>query len=464
MPGTVVLAGVSLSFTAVHLALLIAIWAIIALRGRWFSAFSLVMAFLSAQYVGILSLSVKHGNFAPINTFAISMYALWLGNIVVPPVARQRETPYRQRTGPQAFSDWLVFSLLFALVIYRFSAGGIPLLSDNLIVERFDTTASGLFGIPERVVLYSLPFFVLGLSAKLHVHRLGKWQAYRGIRSLSRLAWITFLASMVLSGFKSSVLNVLVVWALAQFAARSAPSVGRSFGDSLARRAGFAATASIGVVLAFMAVAALSQLYPSIRSTPSASYVVERATEIAGGPFFHIVDSFVPQYGAGARYLLNDIGYFTDTIVHWHIHPGFFNVSWEYANLTTTKLVSADMWHRPLDRFQVPITTTIFGYLYLLAGRAGAIGGALLFGSLLALLDRLQNRYLALRNFNYLAVVIFAEWFAFTVAVKGNPVYLGVNFAFGALIVLSAQLLARAVIHALRQATGGPSNGFGRRA
>lgn len=86
------------------------------------------------------------------------------------------------------------------LALYHLFAGGIPLFSETIEVERFDFTSSGFFGIPGRMYLYGVPMAWAFATAVAHYKGI-KWTAYKPWK------WATaaYLIISILSGFKSGL-------------------------------------------------------------------------------------------------------------------------------------------------------------------------------------------------------------------------------------------------------------------
>ncbi|MBO3088806.1 hypothetical protein [Cellulomonas dongxiuzhuiae] len=95
------------------------------------------------------------------------------------------------------------------LAVYHLTAVGIPLFSDNIEVDRFDFTSSGLLGIPGRMFLFGVQLSwvvaaVGATQAQVRWHRYGPW-----IWSTSFLA-ITSLLGGLKSGAIAFVTVILI--------------------------------------------------------------------------------------------------------------------------------------------------------------------------------------------------------------------------------------------------------------
>jgi hypothetical protein len=195
---------------------------------------------------------------------------------------------------PYAAATLIAFEfVVLAFVAYHFVVGGIPLLSANVEVERFDFTGSGLFGLPGRMYLFGLPFLVIFTSA--HDAR----QSSRVTRSVVRVAWVAYALAQILAGFKGSLLAVLLVFLL----------VRAIVGRPLHLRA-IVAPRYVAVGLAGLAFALLIAFqYGSLHLTsPSSaiSYLGDRLTVIAAEPGYVAM----AELGGRARpYLLDDFIY-----------------------------------------------------------------------------------------------------------------------------------------------------------
>ena len=115
-----------------------------------------------------------------------------------------------------ALSDPVVWSVLIVaavLAFYHLIKSGIPILSGDVEVERFDFTSSGLFGIPGRMYLFGLKIAWIVASVNAAVLRVPWWK-YRPWLAASA----ALLLSSLLSGFKGQILSlaviVLMVWCI----------------------------------------------------------------------------------------------------------------------------------------------------------------------------------------------------------------------------------------------------------
>jgi len=94
--------------------------------------------------------------------------------------------------------------VIIGLAAYHLVMVGIPILTGNVEVTRFDFTSSGLFGIPGRMYLFGLPFAVLLVSIG----------AGRNLLPVSRrllvATWGAYILANLVGGLKGGMVNVLV--------------------------------------------------------------------------------------------------------------------------------------------------------------------------------------------------------------------------------------------------------------
>lgn len=110
---------------------------------------------------------------------------------------------------PHRASDGAVMGIVVvasALAMYHLWAGGIPLFSDAIEVERFDFTSSGFFGIPGRMYLYGVPLAWAFTTAVAH---------FKGVAWTKYKPWIwatiSYILISLLSGFKSGLSGTLML-------------------------------------------------------------------------------------------------------------------------------------------------------------------------------------------------------------------------------------------------------------
>lgn len=116
---------------------------------------------------------------------------------------RGRSTAMVEESSAEALHKFLRrgFVLCGVGTVTHFLLGGVPLLSDDVEIARFDSINSGLFGIPGRVTLYALPILALIGLATLR----------RGTGRVCIEIWALFAVSQILLGFKGAVLEVVIL-------------------------------------------------------------------------------------------------------------------------------------------------------------------------------------------------------------------------------------------------------------
>lgn len=305
--------GITFGTNILHLIILLLIWIIITLRGYSFTFISVILAFLTAQYLGILSLSTKAYNLAAINTFSIGLIGFAVGVCILPWRIRKERRNLHLEFGYWIFPLYILLLFFTFMSTYHFFIGGITLFSDGLITERFDTTRSGLGGIPTRVILYCIPFYVF-LMASIRLSLSNENRQLLHIQILYKSAWILFILTTILSGFKSSFITILTILLLIEFMDLAQTKFSSSFIKILKQNIRIVFLSVIGLTIALFRAFQIAQFF--IVSDAGGIWIslVLRMTEVAEKPFFFIVNDFVPSNGIGFSYVLNDLDYFTSLI------------------------------------------------------------------------------------------------------------------------------------------------------
>jgi len=400
--------------------LLILAWGIILIKWRGISFIEISLGFLTFQAIGVMSLSQKSNDQATSYLFGIGIIVFVLGVVLYETLAKpkyflnNRNNPVKI---PQKTEHFYIFLIILLISMYHFYAGGITLLSSDIDVERFDTTRSGLFGIPTRVVQYTFPIFIIWTT--LCYFQVRKKVFY--YQQIFRISWLALSIFWIFLGFKGSLLNIIILWAIIEFYDGQ-----RQWKLSLKKYSKLSIGVFVGLTMAIL----ITAQYQTVKQT--ASYFIERITEVAGKPFIFTVNTYTQETGTGFQHIANDLLYVGSV----------FGITKE-PYFTTTKLISAMMWNRSLDSFNPPITITAFGQLYLVGGISGIIIGGLLLGLLSGLL---RNKFYYVQSLQKKTLLITFQWLIFQFITKGNLFYLILNIAVGWILFLIIKYLAKYVL------------------
>lgn len=303
-----------------------------------------------------------------------------------------------------------------ALVMVHYSRVGITLLDDNVELARWEYSASGLFGIPARAMLFGTTAITY-LTAVVATLGRGHQRSWR----LFAAAFTVLLAAKVASGFRGAILEASVAVLLLLLAMHRPKWRAR-----LSRRL-------IAVILVALAsVLVLFPLYGSDRNNLSTS-LVTRVTETAAWPGFQsmiFADAGVfratdSPLQADARALLSSLGARSGD-----------------SSFTFTQRVSSLLHNRPLggELFIVPVTIGASPTLYVQFGYA-VFAAMFLLGASVGILENTAYSSRGLVGAIFSVSVLFVIYLFF---VRGNLLFNAFNF-LGWTAVLVGALLAVAL-------------------
>jgi hypothetical protein len=221
-------------------------------------------------------------------------------------------------------------------VAYHFIVGGVPLFADDVELKRFSFLDSGLFGVPGRMYLYGLPF----LAA--YVSRVQELTPSKSGRQLRNFVWAEFVLAMILSGFKGSLIQVLVIWILIRSVSNK----------PLTLRATLRLKYVAVLVTAILFGALIAQRYGTLEITgPSrtATYLAARSTVIAAGPGALAV-RILPPHPTGF-YHTDDFIYYTQKYLRIPVT--------DREVFPMEKLVSAQLSNTELDEGEFIVAVTV---------------------------------------------------------------------------------------------------------
>jgi len=298
--------------------------------------------------------------------------------------------------------------LIVSLTLYHFYAAGIPIFGD-VIRDRFDVMKSGLFGLPSRSYLIGLPLIYIMLIAVKHqplaVRQLKKINIYI-------LVFLVFLVIVrALGGFKGAVLEVFFLTIIVSSALGKDMRVYNFIKNNF-----FKLSAIIGIILIVS-----SQYTDSINKYSGLlDYLFVRIFYMTSEPDVFILTS--DQNLSFGNYFINDILF---QLKKW------FNFSGQNEIIAdSTTHVFAGMSGYKIENVvnsgnHVPVTISFismgfvnFGYLF------GFLSCALtgLF------LGYLENKVLSPASFLKKVFYILNIYIIYTYTIKGNLIYMIVNW------------------------------------
>ena len=357
--------------------------------------FQLVFLQLSLIAVGFISIGVRAANEVPAELVVVGLAVLGAGYL-----AARRSRPFSagnppsdaHATGAELTALSVVGIVLALLVGYHFNAVGIPLLASDIETRRFDFLGSGLFGLPGRAMLFGVVVFFF-----LTIGYLSRYRS-RATIVLAVSAFALLAITRLASGFRSSLLELILFVAIAHLLSGRAVSVARAaaiytvpvaialfFAVGLSGRYETIASGQTGPTAPSGEPAYVAEPPPPAESAPNQSLqsrvlvIGERATGGAAGSGFLVLAhrQLIPDTGNS---LLNDLRYYI---------PRYLQLSPAAGSYPFVKIVSATLYGTPLarDSFIVPVTIGAFPTLYFDFGLL-AFPLYLLLGALYAVLER----------------------------------------------------------------------------
>jgi hypothetical protein len=355
--------------------------------------------------------------------YMIGLAAMVVGYCLVRwrPVQPDPNVNKHRDPGPALLVTVIVVCLL---ALYHFSVIGIPSLSSNVEIDRFNFTSSGLLGLPGRAYLYGLPIVTTGA-----MFCAARWPT-RTARIAVALAVVVLLLTRLASGFKGGLIEVVIILFFA-----SALIAG---GLSL-RRAAVRYLAIGSVALAFTALIAPAYAsYSNLNTIELTSSLLNRATTgaaLAGRLVMQPAPQLVllPQNTA-----VNDFEY----------------TAWRYLGIDLgthfafEQIVAASTYHARLSNTSAPQTVQAFPQLVYDHGLLLAALGSGLLGYLFAWLEVAGARMLRPMGFAIVLAVLLALRDYIT---KGGLVYETVNWAAMLLFILVVWKVSEIVLEIGRQ-------------
>ncbi|AVH58686.1 MULTISPECIES: hypothetical protein [Streptomyces] len=287
--------------------------------------------------------------------------------------------------------------IVCGLTVTHFSIVGVPALSENPEIERFNLGASGLFGLPSRSVLFGLP--ILATLCGVKYDGLPRW--------VTGMVWAVFVLSRLALGFKGGLVEVLVVLLIAVL---------------LRGRVRPAAVIS-GLPLLALALcygAWIGNQYQTVARSGGASlgYLLDRLTIVAASPAWYslVLGRTATQ---GSPVFGYDLRHFAAHYLGLGSGPVF----------AYDEIVSSHVTGTPLTGgyFLVPVTTGGAAYLINSVGPVLTVAVA---GTLGYAWQRCCHRITATREVLVVLVCIVFILATRTFLINGGGAYVVVNYGF----------------------------------
>lgn len=382
--------------------------------GSRVSVVSILVLQLTASVVGMWILADAHEVAWPVFVcYAMAIAALAAGRLAC------RLTPERTRPLLPSTLPHLSAPVMWSLVIvssafagYHLLLAGIPILTSNVEIQRFDFTSSGFFGIPGRMFLFGLKITWVVAAANAAAQRI-PWTAYPPWIAAS----VSLLGASLASGFKGQILSLaltcLLVWLLTNH--------GRLTYWTVARRFWPLGAAAVGY---FLLVAGQYSTYQAAQVSILQSAFNRWTIGSAETPAVVLNGGVV---GMPTNPLMNDILYY----------------AWRYAGIrpgtefSTERAVSASITGvDPATQVWV-VPVNVGGYAELVAsfGVPAAIVGMLIVGWVLGRIELLPPAGTIGTSVRIVAVLMIIA-----VVVKGGLVYVVVNWSAVAAMLVAVGL------------------------
>lgn len=311
----------------------------------------------------------------------------------------------------------VLITVVFAFVIYHLVVGGIPLLSADPEIARFNITSSGLFGIPSRMFLFGFPFIVLTTTVA----------AIRTLPGISRkmllIVWGAFLLASVSSGFKSSLLSVVITFLLACAVAGKPVRIKRIL----------SAQGLVIVATIVGSVFYVGSRYGTLHIENLAefeNYAIARSTVIAAAPGYYALTDYKT---AG----FNDVQYLTDFRYYLGEYlPGASHQ--DTGVMPLDKLVSSLLYNNQRD-FIVSVTVGAFPEMFVNMGTAAYLGMFIL-GIIFYVIYRRARASSSLFGSGVYASVLY--WMCVYVT-NGSLIYYVLNLGFTITMLYLVFVMAR---------------------
>ena len=318
----------------------------------------------------------------------------------------------------------LFWIIIIGLVIYHFLVGGIPILSQNVEVERFNFTGSGLFGIPGRMYQFGLPFLLILLSIYLECSGDEK------IKKLLIISWVVMITSRLITGFKSGLVEVLILYIFTRCISNRPINIINLMGNIK--------YIVIVLIIGFVGFF-LTKSYDSLgiyNLNDFIKYFFERSTVIQAQPAYIVLSGSILYYSKNP-FIINDLLYF----ISKYLKIGNF----DNIVFPLDKIVSSQLYGTPLnlDSFIVPVTVSGFPQIYIDLGIWSLFAFFVVGQAYYYLIYKAKSR-----NINYFRRALFGLgiFFMTEFITKGGLGYLVVNYILLSLLFIFIFKICRFII------------------
>ncbi|SHP75672.1 Uncharacterised protein [Mycobacteroides abscessus subsp. abscessus] len=246
------------------------------------------------------------------------------------------------------YVDKVFITLVLLLVFYHFVVGGIPLLSNNVEIDRFSFNSSGLGGIPSRMVLFGLPFIVIYATI------LNKRYKNLFPNKYLIIIWCLFFIFKILSGFKGVIVEI-VYFSLFVFAIKGEAV-------SIRKLISFKYFLYIGIAILFAGFMSLKYTSLGLNTLESViNYLALRLTVMPAEPGYFAINNINTLNYWGSP-LLNEFIYFIEKYSKIQL-----TISNEFP---IDMIVSSNIYNTALNysNFIVPVTVGGYAVFYLSFG------------------------------------------------------------------------------------------------
>ncbi|QCU89547.1 O-antigen polymerase [Thiomicrorhabdus sediminis] len=392
---------------------LFAVFYLLSKLGFKFSLLHFLLLGFTFKLTGLFLMGVDDGEYTSFEYFLYFLVSFLLG-IAVASALNQRSIKKIERKKViriEGFSSFRIdfFFLSIVLIgfcVYHYFIVGIPLFSEEVETLRFQASHSGFFGLPSRIVNFSILFYLVLLLVLYY---------FKFINIKVLLVFIIFPILVILfAGFKSSIVVIIHLLILTY---RLTDNRIKFF---------YMVVALVPVVIYVFFT--FSQ-YKTLQDQDLFVYILNRLTVINANTFDYIIDVFHSDYSFGYGYgVLNDL-----------VYP-FMRLIGNSDVYTVNTALSASFYGVELGDFTVPVTPSIFGYFYLEFGFIGAVILSFLSGWLYVYTYVCANKS---RTMLKASLFLFSEYMLFIAYGSGNPVYVLVNYSIGIGIIVLIYLMIK---------------------
>ncbi|MGL5050813.1 MAG: O-antigen polymerase [Fusobacteriaceae bacterium] len=286
-----------------------------------------------------IGFSLLSNNFKNLLEFFIGIFFLILGYFYGEKINKNINKKQKKTKSKENVKFLFLEIIIYIMVGYHFIVGGIPILSNDVEIQRFNFSSSGLAGLPGRMYMYGLPY--------LYICSYFKYPS----SNKNKVIIIIFLFSRVLGGIKSGIIEIIFIYFNLRYSTNNSIKLREFF------KIKYIAILSLIVFFIFK----LTQTYKTMQGIKIKEflyYIIERLTVIQAMPIINIFEL------VNKKIVINS-NYFKDSI---YFLSKYTKISIFYKNyFTTDNIVSAYIYNTPIlkDSFFVPVTMTAFGEFYL---------------------------------------------------------------------------------------------------